>query len=121
MAMKTLNTLVQRGVTVLVKSGRTVETRRGLGYHGVAEPLAPISMRSPWSGNPIQNPDQRQYQEQDQLDDTAAKRAGRLDCQAGNPQRRSSSRRWPSFLPASASASLRGLDIRRLRLAITAG
>jgi hypothetical protein len=79
MAVNTQHTLVVRGVSVLVKSGLTVPTCRGLGYQGLAEPSAPISMRSPRDANPIANPDQRRFREQDLLAAAAAKRAGRLD------------------------------------------
>jgi hypothetical protein len=133
MAMMTRNNLVLRSVTVR-EAGLTVETRRGLGYHGVAEPLAPISMRSPQDANPIPNPDQRRFREQEQLADTAAKRAGRSACQVGSPHRHSSPSRlsrvlkrswpWSKQTPGRSSASqptARGLESRRFGLARTAG
>ena len=103
MAVKTLENLVLRGVAVLVKDALTVETRRGLGYHGVVEPMVPISIRSPKPANPQANARLRQFPEQDSLADTAAKRAGRLDCQAGSPFHRG--RRWSSAWRGSEASS----------------
>ncbi len=123
MAVKTLKTLVLRGVTVLVKGVVTVETRRGLGYHGTGEPPAPISMRS-LPAIPANNRARQSFAEQDQQDPlaaTAAKRAGRLVCQAGSPLAAKRSWPWSKAKASRASAASRGSELRRLGLAITAG
>jgi hypothetical protein len=117
MAVKNLTNLVLRGVPVLM-GGVTVETRRGVGYHGDQTP-APIPMRFP-ANHAVPNPLRRTDQEQERLQDAAAKRAGRSASSAGKLRSRSKpsvrTLCWPWF--TSATASLRGSDVRsRIRLA----
>jgi hypothetical protein len=113
MAVMTLKTLVQRGVSV-VRDGLAVQTRLGLGYQGNQAP-APVTMRHPSPGNPGTEPGWRLPLADKHPEDDVAPRAGRPGCWAGVLASRSP--RGASLSAAKASAAAAGSDVssRRFR------
>ena len=83
MAVRTLQNLVLRGVTV-GRDGLAIQARLGAGYQGNRRTPVPFSMRHPSSSDPQaeKEPDQR-HVSADHRDDVAAGRAGRPGRLAG--------------------------------------
>jgi hypothetical protein len=111
MAVMTLKTLVQRGVSV-VRDGLAVQTRLGLGYQGNQAP-APITMRHPSPGNPGTEPGWRLPLADKHPENDVASRAGRPGCWAGVLASRSPRGASPSAAKASAAAA--GADVSSRR------